>query len=240
MNFFNLFLFSDYRNKDLFRLIGLHRLSHFTLVVLHGACIRPNDPHCKLLSLYPVRSFRRQFYDKKKRRLGERSKGMFCSLEFPETFKLWKKAVHRDDEVRKVLHEPRGNLKHPEYGQPLEVVYTTAKHLPKLKKEVKQALEECHMRAVNMDGCLLQGIGKRGCQKNVGAVLAINDILEPDGAHLPDLERAMRRVIAHFVQAVVVAGLPSGKMNVFILCAVSQLPVVHVFSLLLSLRVISL
>lgn len=213
----------------MFRLIGLHRLSHFNVVVLHGACINPNDPYCKLLSLYPVKAYRRCLYDKQQRSLGQKSEGKFCSLEFPKTFESWEEAVCRDRVVWKVI-QSRGESNYPKYvPQPLEVVYTTAKDQSKFRKEVfgaalaqnPQALEKFLMRAANLNGCLLPDIAKRGRLKNVGLVLAINDILEPDPPLRANFEEAMRRVISHFVQAVIVAGLPSGKIIAFIMSAIS-------------------
>ncbi|XP_078357689.1 uncharacterized protein LOC144642579 isoform X1 [Oculina patagonica] len=211
----------EHSNKDLFRLTSSYRLSHFNLVVLHGACINPNDPQCKLLNLYPVKAYRRSLYEKQVRRLGGKSEGRFSRLEFPETFKKWEREVGSDNVVKKVTKargDPELNYS-PKYvrEQPLEVVYTTAKDVSKLKKDVFGAavakgledLEKCHIRAANLSGCLLPDIAKRGRLTNVSVVLAINDILQPYGACLPLLEEAMRRVITHFVQGVVVAGLPS-------------------------------
>lgn len=43
----------------LFQVISANRLRHFTLAILHGACINSCHPRCKLLSLYPVKSIRK-------------------------------------------------------------------------------------------------------------------------------------------------------------------------------------
>ena len=188
--------------------------------MLYGSSINPNNPDCTLLSLYPVKAYRKCLYDKKQgvRRLGKKTDGKFCRLEFPETFKLWEQTLCSDTVVRKVA-KSKGLYPKYEHGKPLEVVYTTAKNQSKLKKEVFgaavapniEALEKCLMRGANLNGSLLQDIARRARLKKVALVLAINDTLAPDGACWPSLEGAMTRVISHFIQAVVVAGLPSGN-----------------------------
>lgn len=242
-------LFSEHSNgsniASLFRVIGSRRVNHFTLVVLHGACINSSDPHCKLLSLYPVKSCRKfSFQSGKlhKRKLGEEDEknfeegvGRFCSIDFPEAFNSWEQAICSDSVVKKFVSQSRNKLNYPNYHcNSLVVAYTKKRHCKKLKEisfgaalaqtsqdqdQEKQIrlLEKYHTRAANLNGSLLSMISRRGNPKNVGVVLAINDTLGPHGACLPNLPAAMRRVIAFFVMAVVVAGLPDGEINVFML-----------------------
>ena len=187
--------------------------------MLYGASINSKDQRCQLLNLYPVKAYRKRLYDKKQgvRRLGQKTEGKFCSLEFPETFKLWEQELRSDTVVRKVA-QSRGSYPKYERSKPLEVVYTTSKNLTKLRNDVfgaavaqdLKALEKCFITAANLDGCLLEDIASQGRLKKVALILAINDTLGPDGACWPSLKEAMRRVISHFIQALVVADLPSG------------------------------
>lgn len=211
--------------------------------MLHGACINSNDPKCKLLSLYPVKSCRKFSFksgklhkrklDEENERNFEEGVGRFCSIHFPEDFNSLEQAICSDSAVKEVISESSG--KYPNYHHnSLVVAYTKPKHCEYLKtipfgaamaqtsqdqdqeKQIR-LLERYHTRAANLNGSLLSMIARRGNPKNVGVVLAINDTLGPHGACLPNLPAAMRRVIAFFVMAVVVAGLPDGEINVFML-----------------------
>ena len=214
----------------LFRVIGSHRLNHFTLVILNGSRINPKDSKCELLSLYPVSSCRkfsfkgeqlqRRIWDQECDHSFKEGVGKFCSLEFPETFKSWEQEIHCDPVIVKAISRSDGKLKYPTYeSQPLLVAYSKAADLSKLKNTVvgatvaqtPQKLENLNLRAVNLDGCLLSRIARNTHPKAAGVVLAINDTLGPLGCCLPSVQNVMKRVIANFVRAVVVAGLPSGE-----------------------------
>ena len=216
----------------LFRVISANRLRHFTLAILHGACINSCDPRCKLLSLYPVQSIRKfTFKDgkclKSKPDGARQDKfeiGLFCRVEFPETFKSLEQAIHNDKTIMKVISDSRlrAKLHAPNYERNplLRVAYTTRKHRPNLIKHAfkaalaqnPQELESCGVRAASLDGCLLSTIGRKA--KSVGVVFAINNTLGPlGGSLLVEVPGAMKKVICHFVRSVVVAGLPSGEIK---------------------------
>lgn len=231
-------LFSGYGGSDvalLFRVIGSHRLNHFTLAILNGSCINPKDSKCKLLSLYPVRSCRKfSFKGEQLQREQDHSfkegVGKFCSLEFPETFKSWEQEIRRDPNIAKAVSRSQGKLKYPAYEpQPLLVAYSKATDRNKLKNSVfgatvaqtSQKLENLNLRAVNLDGCLLSRIARNTRPKAAGVILAINDTLGPFGSCLASVQNVpdvMKKVIAHFVRAVVVAGLPSGEHTCPLTC----------------------
>ena len=230
---------SDAKNvATLFRVIGAHRLNHFTLAVLHGACASPYDPTCQLLSLYPVKSamkFEVKHGKLQKCKVGDGNEeqflvGEFCDFEFPETFKLWKQAVQSDNDVKDIVSNSDNKLKYPTFQREnaLVVAYTKASQSSKLRKKPLGAacavssrnqsrekrikkLKKYKVRSASLEGCLLHFIQRSGCKGNVGVVLAINDTLEPFGNLLQQLPKAMKRTIIHFVMAVVVAGLPSGE-----------------------------
>ena len=231
---FPLILFLGIERHDvsvLLQVISANRLQHFTLAILHGACINAFDPGCKLLSLYPVKSIKKlTFKDGKrlKRKSNERDRekfkiGTFCRIEFPETFKSFKQAIRNDRKVMKVISDSRTKLHVPSYEHKplLHVAYTERKHRPNLIKcsfkaavaKNPQELGSCVLRAASLDGCLLSTIARTA--KSVGVALAINNTLGPLGgcliAGVPDV---MRRVICYFVMSVVVAGLPSGEIKV--------------------------
>ncbi len=212
----------------MFRVITSNRLSYFTLAILHSACINHSDPRCKLLSLYPVESCRRISFkcgklQKRKLDKGIKEKlniGKFCRIEFPGTFNSLEQAIQHDDEVMKAISKGKLNLPKYERQTLQQVAYTKRQHQSKLKNtpfkaavaQTKEELENCTMRAANLDGCLLSRIAN--ARKNgVGVVLAINDTLTPDGVCLSYLPAAMRRVITHFVHAIITAGLPSGESS---------------------------
>ena len=214
----------------LFRTISANRLRHFSLAILHGACINSSDPQCKLLSLYPVKSIRKlTFKDGKllKRKPDGAGRenfeiGTFCRIEFPVTFKSLEQAIHNDSTVMKVISDSRTKLHVPNYERKplLQVAYTKRKHRANLIKHAfraavaqnPQKLECCVVRAASLDGCLMSTISKKA--KSVGVVLAINNTLGPlGGSLLVDVPGAMKKVIRYFVMSVVVAGLPSGKIK---------------------------
>ena len=216
----------------LFQVISANRLRHFTLAILHGACINSCDPRCKLLSLYPVKSIRKLTFKggkclKRKPDGASQDKfeiGTFCRIEFPETFKSLEQAIRNDRTIMKVISDssPRAKLHVPNYDHNplLRVAYTTRKHGPNLIKHVfkasvaqnPQELESCGVRAASLDGCLLSTIARK--TKSVGVVLAINNTLGPlGGSLLVSVPGAMKKVICYFVMSVVVAGLPSGEIK---------------------------
>lgn len=226
----------------LFRTIGSNRVNHFTLAVLHGACLNPHDPTCKLLNLYPVTTATRfkfengrlqkcQLSEEKVKKIGDSFiKGHFCKLEFPQTCKLFYHSIRTDKVIKAAVMGSRGKLKAPRFENqfPLSVAYTVASQTKRLKRSVlgaavakvspKQSLKKrleimkkYQVRAASLEGCLLHKIERSGPENNTAVVMAINDTLEPYGACLPHLAKALRRVIAHFVMAVVVAGLPKGR-----------------------------
>lgn len=146
--------------------------------------------------------------------------GKFCRIEFPGTFNSLEQEIQRDTVVMKAISLSKGKLNCPKYERQTlqQVAYTKRQHRSKLKNtpfkaavaQTPQELEDCTMRAANLDGCLLSRIAS--ARKNeVGVVLAINDTLTPDGVCLPYLPAAMARVITHFVNAIIIAGLPSGE-----------------------------
>lgn len=204
----------------LFRVIGAHRLNHFTIAVLHGACANPRNPRCKLLSLYPVKSARKfLFIGSKLQRSNvggenqvnfEEAKGRFSRIEFPGTFKLWEQEVRGERVVKMLISQSDGKLEYPKYehNSPLTVLFTKASQSSRLKK-VKKFPK--YPMATQLDGCLLHFISKSGSKGNVGVILAINDSLEkPHGPLLQYLLESMMKTITKFVMAVVVAGLPKG------------------------------
>ena len=212
----------------LFRVIGSHRLNHFTIALLHGARVNPRDPKCKLLSLYPVKSARKFVYRGGKLRkcnVGgesqvnfEEGKGCFCRIEFPGTFRSWEEEVRAEKVVKKLIKRSVGKLEYPKYehNSPLKVLYTKASQSSKLRKvppgsaiASAEKLPKYHT-AAQLDGCLLYFIARSGCKGNVAVILAINDTLEPFGPLLQSLPQSMVKTITKFVMAVVVAGLPKG------------------------------
>ena len=212
----------------LFRLVTSNRLNHFTLLLLYGLCGNSDDPNCRLLSLYPVKSCRKYHFNDDKAQggdvRGEIDKnfkgvvGKFCSLEFPETLKSLKQAICSDEEVRRLIKGSRVKLSYPEFvRKPLEVAYAKAADQSKLRKHLAISMrlqDNYRTRAANLDGCLLSMISRKS--RNVGVVLGINDTLEPFGSLLASLQNAMTRVITHFVLALVVGGLPKGEKDAVI------------------------
>lgn len=157
--------------------------------------------------------------------------GQFCDFEFPETFQSWKEAVQSDVVVKDIISKSGDTqLNYPTFQRQdaLTVAYTNASKSSKLRtnplgaafavytrnqaqeKRIKK-LNKYKVRAASLEGCLLYFIQRSGCKDNVGVVLAINDTLDRWGNLLPQLPKAMKRTIIHFVMAVVVAGLPSGE-----------------------------
>lgn len=214
----------------LFKVISANRLRHFTLAILHGACINSSDPRCKLLSMYPVKSIRKFTFKDGKLVKGKadgasREKfeiGTFCRIEFPVTFESLERVIRNDSTVMEIVSGSRTKLHVPNYEHKplLQVAYTKRKHRLKLKKHAFRAavvqnpreLESCVVRAASLDGCLLSTIARKA--KSVGVVLAINNTLGPlGGSLLVDVPGVMKKVICYFVTSVVVAGLPSGEIK---------------------------
>lgn len=235
----------------LFRTIGSHRVNHFTMAVLHGSCINPCDPTCKLLNLYPVTTTTKfkfengklqkcQLNEEKVKKIGEGFiKGHFSKLKFPQTFASFYHAIQTDKVIKAAVMRSKGKLEAPRFENqfPLTVAYTLASQSKRLKRRVLGAavakvshklslkkrlkiMRKYQVRAASLEGCLLYMIERSGPKNNTAVVMAINDTLEPHGACLPHLAKAVRRVITHFVMAVVVAGLPKGR-------AISKKPLGH-------------
>lgn len=224
----------------LFRAIGAHYLDHFTLALLHGLCLNPRDPRCKVGNLYPVSCARKvslkghRLCRPKKKEKGQKSKGKekksfsegqgrFCKAEFPETYKSWERAVQNDPTVRDLISRS-GNLEiNPKFqhGEPLTVAYSTAACAERLGSgtafgamcgKTKVELEDYEFKAVNLNGLLLSRIAKCGRKDNVGVVLAIKDACGKIGISLPPLSEAIVKIVANFVRAVIVGGLPKGEI----------------------------
>lgn len=239
----------------LFRAIGAHYLDHFTLVLLHGLCLHPRDPQCKVGNLYPV-SFSRKVWFKghrliarrpKKKEKGRKSKrkvkksfseglGRFCKTEFPETYKSWEEAVQNDPKVKDLISRGGDLQIDPKFkrDEPLTVAYSTAACAKKLRGDVafgatfaqtNEKLEDYEVRAVNLNGSLLSMIARSGRKDNVAVVLAIKDVCGRLGCSLPPLQGAIVRILANFVRAVIVGGLPKGEILFCVmtyLCQVSS------------------
>ena len=228
----------------LFRAIGAHYLDHFTIVLLHGLCLNPRDPECKVGSLYPVSCARKVLFKgnrpkkegKKKTKRKKQAKedfsegqGKFCKIEFPETYKSWEQAVQSDSKVKDLISRTEGTLKvDPAFNHdvPLTVAYSTSACAKRLRGDTpigatfaqnEESLENYEVRAVNLDGCLLSTIAKCGRKDNIAVVLAIKDVCGKDGgSHLPSLTEAIRNIVANFARAIVVAGLPKGEILNFL------------------------
>ena len=221
------------------------------MAVLHGSCINPCDPTCKLLNLYPVTTTAKfkfengklqkcQLNEEKVKKIGEGFiKGHFSKLKFPQTFASFYHAIQTDKVIKAAVMRSEGKLEAPRFENqfPLTVAYTLASQSKRLKRRVLGAavakvshklslkkrlkiMRKYQVRAASLEGCLLYMIERSGPKNNTAVVMAINDTLEPHGACLPHLAKAVRRVIAHFVMAVVVAGLPKGR-------AISKKPYGH-------------
>ncbi|KAL9982470.1 hypothetical protein ACROYT_G004516 [Oculina patagonica] len=219
----------------LFRAIGAHYLDHFTLVLLHGLCLNPHDPQCKVGSLYPVSCARKVLFkgSRLKKKGEEKSKekkeekkdfsegqGRFCKAEFPETYKSFEQEVRSNPKVDDLIKRTEGNLKvDPAFNHnaPVVVAYSKTACAKKLGgdtpfgatfAQTKESLEKFKVRAVNLDGFLLSMIAKSGRKDNIAPVLAIKDVCGKDGSCLPNQTEAIRSIVVNFARAVVVAGLP--------------------------------
>ena len=171
--------------------------------------------------------------DGKKKQKGQKSKGkekksfsegkgLFCKAEFPETYKSWERAVQNDPKVRDLISRG-GDLEiEPKFqhGEPLTVAYSTAACAKKLGGDVpfgatfaktKEDLEDYEVKAVNLNGFLLSMIARCGRKDNVGVVLVIKDVSGKFGISLPPLSEAIVKIVANFVRAVIVDGLPKGE-----------------------------
>ena len=227
----------------LFRAIGAHYLDHFTLVLLHGLCLHPRDPQCKVGNLYPVSCAKKLWFKghrliarrHKKKEKGQKSKrkvkksfseglGRFCKAEFPETYKSWEQAVQNDPKVKDLIKRSGDLQIDPKFqrGEPLTVAYSTAAFAKKLGGDVAfgatfaptkepEKLEDYGVRAVNLNGSLLSMIARSGRKDNIGVVLAIKDVCGKLGCSLPPLSEAIVKIVANFVRAVIVGGLPKGE-----------------------------
>ena len=233
---FQLNIFPGNQNRQvsaLFRAIGAHYLDHYTVVFLPGLCLHPRDPHCKVGSLYPVTcarkmKFRGPYHDVKSRKEKDKldfsqAQGRFSKAEFPEAYALWEEAIQTDCKVSKLVSQTKGKMNiNPRFerGTDLTVVYSTSNNANKLRRNPFGAalaqnevpLEDYPVRAVNLNGCLFSKISKCGRKDNIAVVLAIKDICGPVGSCLPLLPEAIKRIVAHFARAVVVAGLPEGEI----------------------------
>lgn len=226
----------------LFRATGAHYLDHFSLVLLHGLCLNPRDPECKVGNLYPVSGARKvafkgdsvQLVKKKKKAKGKKQgkndfsegRGKFCKAEFPETYNLWEQAIQEDGIVRSLISQTEKGLGiNPKFERdsPLDVAFSTKQQGKKLMEvpfgatfaPTEEALRKYHLRAVNVDGSLLYNIGRSGRKDNIAVVLAIKDVCGKVGSCLPTLPVAIQAIVANFVRAVVVAGLPKGESQFF-------------------------
>lgn len=230
----------------LFRAIGAHYLDHFTLVLLHGLCLHPRDPQCKVGNLYPVSCARKVWFKgnrliarrPKKKEKGQKStrkvkksfsqgQGRFCKAEFPETYKSWEQAVRNDPKVKDLIKRSGDHLQiDPTFQhEPLTVAYSTAACAKKLRDvpfgatfASTKELEKLEVRAVNLNGSLLSMIARSGRKDNIGVVLAIKDVCGKLGCSLPSLPEAIVKIVANFVRAVIVGGLPKGEI---LFCVIS-------------------
>ena len=240
---FCLFLGTDGRTvAALFRAIGAHYLDHFSLVLLHGLCLNPRDPDCKVGNLYPVSGARKMaFKGNRYRPVKEKGKakgkkqgkndfsevrGKFCKAEFPETYKLWEQAVREDETVQILIKQTEKGLElDPKFERdsPLDVAFSTKRQGKKLMEvpfgatfaSTEEDLRKYHLRAVNVDGSLLYKIGRSGRKDNIAVVLAIKDVCGKVGSGFPTLPMAIKAIVVNFVRAVVVAGLPKGESHFF-------------------------
>ena len=200
--------------------------------MLHGLCHHPRDPKCRVGSIYPVKHARKILF----KGHGVRTKGKgtykkdfseaqgrFCKADFPETFKMFEEEVQTDSKVMELNLQTQGSLKsNPRFerDQGLTVAYSTSANTKKLKSvpfgaavvQNPQRLEKYQLRALNLNGCLLSRLAKYGRKDNIGVVLAINDTCDIDGSSLPCLPDAIKRIVTHFVRAIVLAGLPKGEL----------------------------
>lgn len=234
----------------LFRAIGAHYLDHFTLVLLHGLCLHPHDPQCKVGNLYPVSCAKKLWFKghrliarrHKKKEKGQKSKrkvkksfseglGRFCKAEFPETYKSWEQAVQNDPKVKDLIKHSGKLQIDPKFqrGEPLTVAYSTAACAKKLRGDVAfgatfaqtiEKLEDYEVRAVNLNGSLLSMIARSGRKDNIAVVLAIKDVCGRFGCSLPRLPGAIVGILANFVRAVIVGGLPKGEI---LFCVITYL-----------------
>jgi len=108
-----------------------------------------------------------------------------------------------------------------QHDAPLTVAYSKAACAKKLRGDVpfgatlaqtKEDLENYEVKAVNLNGFLLSMIAKSGRKNNVGVVLAIKDVCGKLGCSLPPLPEAIVKIVANFVRAVIVGGLPKGEI----------------------------
>ena len=223
--FATLFLgYTSDKVSSLFRAIGAHYVDHFTLVVLHGMCYNDNDPDFRVGNLYGVFHARkcsfkgRSLYTngKKKDYLNfSETIGRFCKTEFPETFAQWEETVQKDGAVRKMKMKMRPKFVN---ASGLTVMYSTTSNAEKLRGPFASSLttdedilKKYNMRVANFNGCLLSKLSQCGRKDNIAVVVAIKDTC--DGWHLPHLQDAIKMTITHFIRAVIVAGLPSGKIQ---------------------------
>ena len=155
-------------------------------------------------------------------------RGRFCKAEFPETYKSWERAVQNDPKVKDLISRSGDLEVNPKFqhGEPLTVAYSTAACAKKLGGDVafgaafaqtKEDLENYEVKAVNLNGFLLSMIGKCGRKDNVGVVLAIKDVCGKLGISLPPLSEAIVKIVANFVRAVIVGGLPKGEILFYVI-----------------------
>ena len=215
----------------LFRAIGAHYLDHFTLALLHGLCLNPRDPNCRVGSLYQVNfakkmSFKGSHPNTTKRKAEidfSEAQGKFCRAEFPRMYSTWETANQENEKVQELISRTQDSLKvNPKFERVANftVVYSTTSNSNKLKsipfgpalKKNPARLEKYHIRAANLNGCLLSMLAKCGRQSNTGVILAISDTCEKIGSCVPHLSDAIKMIATNFVMAVVKAGLPEGEV----------------------------
>ena len=216
----------------LFRAIGAHYHDHFSLVILPGFCRNDRDSDCKVGSLYPVSGIRMVTFRGKYPQLVRKapfsaSQGKFCLAEFPIRHKLWEQEVRENDSVRKLMTATKTSLQvDPKYelNAPLVVEYSKKCHGQRLKSvpfgattaTSNESVRKYMFRAVNLNGCLLNNLEKKGRRGNTAVVLCIEDTCGNFGSCLPTLSKAIQVIKVNFVRAVVDAGLPKGESYFFI------------------------
>ncbi|XP_068760236.1 uncharacterized protein [Montipora capricornis] len=203
---------------SLFRAIGAQYMDHFTLAVLHGLCHNHIDSDFGVGNLCSVFRARKFSFNGTN---GEREDdlnfaetiGRFCETEFPETYAQWEETVKEDEAVKKIMQKTIESLEiGPKFirDSDLTVMYTTKSNSKRLCKAFAAPLassEEMVKSVVNLNGCLLSKLSQCGRKNNTSVVLAIKDTC--DGCKLPHLKPAIKKIITHFLRAVIVAGLPN-------------------------------
>ncbi|KAJ7328522.1 hypothetical protein OS493_024437 [Desmophyllum pertusum] len=124
-----------------------------------------------------------------------------------------------DPKVKDLISKTKDGLKIDpkfEHDAPLTVAYSTVANTNKLRDtphgatfaRTEEDLEMYDVRAVNLNGVLLSKIAKCGRKDNIAVVLAIKDVRGKVGSSLAGLPEAIVKIVANFVRAAVVGGLP--------------------------------